>query len=726
MNVVKLEVDGSIPGGLTFEMARHGQQSLKFEYQTDFTFEDLTDDPTKLLLLLPLPLANELRQWILDDPSPGLLAIVSPHARLDGIPWEYLPQVFEMPTVFVVRLVERPDQHPNGILQDQPRLLAAGWSGKPFLDLPGIQKELNALSKLGVEEGVNVRVLSEPDRMGFAEAYDAVQPQILHLVPPGLRYENQMPEIVISGSDDIQWVGVDNLLSQAPTKLPRLVVLNVCFSGDSDSGPSATRIVTERLGSMTVGWYGEVQDMVAVDFSRFFYTRLLEGETVIDALRSYNSLQPLKRNPERAARGLIMRPRPRFKPIPVVWTASLDLLTESLLAPRPVKSERELLDTQREGRPATRRGSQPPSQETPSDTADSTDLPTVEMEFEPQMWLNPALLKNGRPVIVKLSFNPNRSLENVSLAITCDTGSGSSTVRQTTNLKQGYQPYNPVSEFQFPILYQLIQDDVSRRQINFTITCHLRAVLLAEMTKSALWMDRAEWLDKPDTWHFIPAFVQPNADGVLDVIDKAYPILQTLVTPGSMFSGYQTSDSDYIWWQVEALFNCLRDTFSLNYITPPPLPVYAPGESVSSGQQVRSPDLVIDRKRGTCHDLSILLASCLEHIGIFPLIFLIRGHTFVGYWNDVQAHRRFWRNVENDITRQSPGPGRNWTIVNVEEIQQLLQDGLLSCVEATKVTKHNETFSAAIEQGGENLYSEQQPFDIAIDIQRSRREIQPL
>nr|MCR4779492.1 DUF3320 domain-containing protein [Ruminiclostridium sp.] len=36
--------------------------------------------------------------------------------------------------------------------------------------------------------------------------------------------------------------------------------------------------------------------------------------------------------------------------------------------------------------------------------------------------------------------------------------------------------------------------------------------------------------------------------------------------------------------------------------------------------------------RGTCLDLTLLFASCLEQVGLNPLVILVRGHCFAGFW----------------------------------------------------------------------------------------------
>jgi hypothetical protein len=723
MNVVTLRVAGSLPGDLTFELTHEEKRWSHTQPGADLTLEELAADLSRFDEILPPQLGRKLQQSVLVDPTPGLLAIISAERHLDGIPWEHLPTLLQLPTVYVARLLDGPGPMLDRSTQDPLRLLAAGWSGRPWLNLPGIQKELNALSQLGVTTDVRVRVLFEPNLSDFAEAYGSIQPDVLHLVPPAVRSDHGMPAIALSGGKDLEWVGIDQLAASLPDNLqPRLAVINSCSSGESDGGPSATRLLTERLGAITIGWIGKIADLAAVDFALFFYTRLLEGGTVVDALRAYRSLQPSQGGRQQATRDV--RPARRdFPPTPVVWAPALDPLVEPLLARR-----REEAGPAAEYELWPKGGLLSPGVAPPA-TAAEPPAPAVEVDFEPQKWLNPALLKNGWPAIVRLALTPDRVLHNAEIAITCDTGNGTSTVRQTLNLKQGPQPI-PADTLQFPVLYELIEAAVPRRQINFTVTCSHAGHVLVQTTQSVLWMGNAEWLDKKDTWRFIPAFVDPYADGVLDVIDVADGLLKKMVSPTSAFTGYQTGDSDFVVKQVEAVFNALRDEpFQLKYINPPPIPVHTPGDLFATGQRVRSPDEVVGRHRGTCHDLAILFASSLEHVGIYPLIILIRGHTLIGFWVEKWAHEEFWREARDDILRQPQVAGREWTIVDLEELCELERKGWVCFVEATRVTDRNAEFEKAVRQGHDHLESQKGPggrFDVAVDIRASRSHIQPL
>lgn len=45
---------------------------------------------------------------------------------------------------------------------------------------------------------------------------------------------------------------------------------------------------------------------------------------------------------------------------------------------------------------------------------------------------------------------------------------------------------------------------------------------------------------------------------------------------------------------------------------------------------MRLPYSVIEQKQGTCIDLAVTYASCLEAAGLFPLIMIKKGHAYCG------------------------------------------------------------------------------------------------
>ena len=115
----------------------------------------------------------------------------------------------------------------------------------------------------------------------------------------------------------------------------------------------------------------------------------------------------------------------------------------------------------------------------------------------------------------------------------------------------------------------------------------------------------------------------------------------------------------------------------------------------------------------------------MEHIGIFSIVVLIQGHTYVGFWNNKQDHTTFWEEARRNIRRLTKGPGKNWTITDKEELRQLFIQGKITFLEGTSITNPVGTFPKAVQLASQYLGIERQ-FDVAVDVQASRYEIQPL
>lgn len=104
----------------------------------------------------------------------------------------------------------------------------------------------------------------------------------------------------------------------------------------------------------------------------------------------------------------------------------------------------------------------------------------------------------------------------------------------------------------------------------------------------------------------------------------------------------------------------------------------------------------------------------MEHIRLYPLVVLIPGHTFVGYWQSSRAHKEYWKTA------------RPWQILRKQELKKLVADGDITLLEATKVTDPIDAgFKEACKCGSDHL-ERPDPLDAAIDIRESRNFIDTL
>ncbi|MCJ2036131.1 DUF3320 domain-containing protein [Methylobacterium sp. J-068] len=199
----------------------------------------------------------------------------------------------------------------------------------------------------------------------------------------------------------------------------------------------------------------------------------------------------------------------------------------------------------------------------------------------------------------------------------------------------------------------------------------------------------------------LAAFVRPN-DPAIDVIlrDAATKLGEAGRETG--LNGYRTGGKARSWELAEAIWAAIADR-RIAYVLPP-------ASFEQSGQKVRGPSDVLDRKVGTCLDLSLLYAACLEQAGLNPVLVLTVGHAFVGLWLK-----------DEDFS--------NATVDDMQLLRKRrdLQDMIF--VETTLLTQNPPApFAAATSQGsGQVEESATAPLEIAIDVRRCRlRKILPM
>lgn len=192
----------------------------------------------------------------------------------------------------------------------------------------------------------------------------------------------------------------------------------------------------------------------------------------------------------------------------------------------------------------------------------------------------------------------------------------------------------------------------------------------------------------------IAAFVTPNHPAITAVIHDASVFLKKW-TDTSAFTGYQTNNPNNVKLQMAAIYGALTQQ-RIIYNNPP-----ASYEAV--GQRIRLPHIVLEQKMGTCLDLAVLYASCLEAVGLFPLLFFMKGHAFCGC--------RLEQNTFADCC-----------IDDVSAIEKRIAAGAeeMLLVECTDFVEGGEIdFDRAIKHGKDNM-NDISKFMCVIDIQRSR------
>ncbi|MFT3719994.1 hypothetical protein [Pseudorhodoferax sp.] len=158
-----------------------------------------------------------------------------------------------------------------------------------------------------------------------------------------------------------------------------------------------------------------------------------------------------------------------------------------------------------------------------------------------------------------------------------------------------------------------------------------------------------QWADTNADRMFLPSFVFPRDGAIAAVLRHGEHFVTALRDdPRAGFDGYQSIDQDAtdpaanVDFQVQALWYSIVYKVPASYINPPP--TYA-----LASQRIRTPSEVTGGGYGTCIDLALMLAACLEAVEIHAVVFLLNDHAFPGYWRTDSARLRFLRSVTESI-----------------------------------------------------------------------------
>ncbi len=219
-------------------------------------------------------------------------------------------------------------------------------------------------------------------------------------------------------------------------------------------------------------------------------------------------------------------------------------------------------------------------------------------------------------------------------------------------------------------------------------------LLLCEETWELTLLAFDEWPGYTLFPELLAAFVTPNHPEIIKLNGRAAQFLEKW-TGDPSFDAYQSRDPNRVLLQAAAVYGALQEQ-NIIYSVPP-------ASFQRFGQRVRLCDAVLQQKMGTCLDLTLLYAACLEAIGLHPLLILQEGHIFAGVWLEEMT---FPESVQDDASL----------------LTKRLADGIneLVVVECTAlVAGKNMSFDDARRAAEQNLVGDD-PIQCVIDVARTR------
>ena len=202
------------------------------------------------------------------------------------------------------------------------------------------------------------------------------------------------------------------------------------------------------------------------------------------------------------------------------------------------------------------------------------------------------------------------------------------------------------------------------------------------------------------SYEFLAAFVQPHHPAIAKLVSETADLLASTIGSSSL-DGY-TDGAERV---DEIVFGLAQAASKrdIRYSMPP-------ASWGLQGQQVRTPAQVLEDRLGTCLDTTIVMAAALEFCGIAPLLWLVDGHAFLGYWREEMA---------------LPTAASD----DVAELVSLVQRGYIGLIETTLLTGSQTITLPMLRSSPESKYIERGHDEIlaVTDIRRARLDgIYPL
>jgi superfamily I DNA and/or RNA helicase/very-short-patch-repair endonuclease len=262
----------------------------------------------------------------------------------------------------------------------------------------------------------------------------------------------------------------------------------------------------------------------------------------------------------------------------------------------------------------------------------------IKVEFIYTPVINFAIQQNRIPIIRKLKIEnaSTKDLDDLTIEITADQGFESD-FKQIIELI----PVNKSIEIE-------VKEIILSSNYLRDITEKLAGVLTLVVASSGdVLLTRKYPIDilPFDYWdgigvlpEILAAYITPNHPEIPKIIQNASVFLKSW-TGNSSFDAYQSLNPDRVKKQLGAIFEEIANR-SIIYNSPP-------ASFETFGQRIRMSGTIFEQKIATCLDMSVLYASCIEAIGLNPLIIFTNGHAFIGAW---LVDDTFPDNINDDIS----------------------------------------------------------------------------
>lgn len=507
-------------------------------------------------------------------------------------------------------------------VESSPGRLSQDWDFKD---------ERRLVKQYAGKDAKQFELLESPTRAQLAAAAKKFHPDVVHLAGfdthQGLellrepRAEDAPDGYLLAGAGGVEPVAAFDLATAvtAGGSAPSLVFCNIWNS----AARIAPLLIAAGVGS-AIGFQDGIDDALAELFLGNFYRAL--GET-----------QDLDVAFEEAWQSLLTQPKPTRATGIVVWSGASETAPAAAVSTHATSRVREQTAV---------------SPET-VEPGKALDLFAITVEPEPRF--SYGLLHNNRDLfrrflIRNLSAGP---LAGVQVFVELHSNEGTYPYRQSFNIDDTVLDLSPQVRIALTSDLARTLDEMLRTSLYVQINWGAHEIFRQTFPVTMAPVD--QWADTDNDRVFLPSFIFPRDRAVTTVIKSAEHFVTTLRDdPTAGFDGYQSIDPElanpaqFVDSQVQALWYSVVYRVPVSYINPPP--TYA-----VSSQRIRTPSEIVAGGFGTCIDLALMLASCLEAVEIHPVIFLLEDHAFPGYWRTEAGRDTFRRRVASSASDSEGG-----------------------------------------------------------------------
>lgn len=369
----------------------------------------------------------------------------------------------------------------------------------------------------------------------------------------------------------------------------------------------------------------------------------------------------------------------------------------------------------------------------------------VRCEIEPFPELNYAVLHNAQPLFRRFVLSCDAPADAAPLDIEVAVHLGAEVARFQRRVRLRQVREKLTDKIHVPLTAEVARSVHEAINTSLNVSVRQGGELLYHDSHRLRLLPVDQWRDNRRDGRWLPSFVLPRDPAVVRAVAQAQRYNRVLRDdPSAGFEGYQcvpdalgddTLDEEALRGvdrQVEAIWATLLHDWQLGYINPPPS--YS---GALDSQRLRVPSMVLAERAGTCIDLALLFAACLELVDIHPVVFLLDGHALPGWWR----HRSFQQEyqamgaasyseaVDADADGSSAANAQvvSWHAGKASwaEVRRWIRERKLVPIETVRLTEHC-GFIEAIEAGVQAL-AERADYDSMLDIVTARQaQVTPL